>query len=121
MQKLSSANGFGAFLLSGRKNAVLFAFAAVGVLLMMIGSFNFSADKTENHSLEERTAQLCSMVDGVGECSVMITYDDDGDVYAVAVLCEGADSLLVEEKIKSLSSSLFGIGTNRITVLKISK
>lgn len=72
--------------------------------------------------LEARLADMCSEIDGVGECRVMITYSEDGEsVYAVAVLCDGGDSVAVRERITELMVSLFGIGSNRISVLKIKK
>lgn len=82
-----------------------------------VGKTGASVDAT----LEERTEQLCSAVEGVGECDVMITYGEGGEVYAVAVLCDGAERASVRRSITELASSLFGIGTNRISVLKKSK
>ena len=49
----------------------------------------------------------------------MITYSGDGEVYAVAVLCDGAESALVRERLTSLVCSLFGVGANRVEILKI--
>ena len=65
---------------------------------------------------------MCSMTEGVGECRVMITYSADGkSVYGVAVLCEGAESPEVRANVTELLASLFGIGANRISILKIDK
>ena len=41
-------------------------------------------------------------------------------VVAALVLCEGADSLAVRQRVVSMISSLYGIGTHRIEVVKIS-
>ena len=68
--------------------------------------------------LEEKTAELCSQVSGVGECRVMITYRDD-EVFAVAVLCDGADNIEVKHNLTSLISSLYGIGAHRVEILSL--
>ena len=93
----------------------------VGVLLILIGSISGGgSDKEALPTLEERVGDICSMTEGVGECRVMITYESDGEtVYGVAVLCEGAGSDSVEAEITDLLCSLFGIGANRISILKI--
>lgn len=91
---------------------------------MLVGSTNIFSETEELSSpdtLEDRAEQMCSLVEGVGECEVMITYGDDDSVYAVAVLCEGADRTQVRKSVTELITSLFGIGTNRISILKISK
>ena len=49
----------------------------------------------------------------------MINYNEDGDVFGVIILCEGAESVTVRERLSDLLSSLYGIGANRISILKI--
>ena len=84
--------------------------------LLLIGG---TGQKTEApKDLEERTAELCSQVSGVGECRVMITYRDD-EVFAVAVLCDGADNIEVKHNLTSLISSLYGIGAHRVEILSL--
>ncbi len=119
--RLKSENRLLSFLSSQKKSFLpaLVLCAVLGVLLLGVGRNDSSQSGTG--TLEEETAALCSAVAGVGECRVMITYTDDERVYAVAVLCEGAESPSVRESVVSLASSLFGIGTNRISVLKLSK
>jgi hypothetical protein len=67
-------------------------------------------------------------VEGVGECRVIITYTTVGDsyyqsaskkVYAVAISCEGAKRVGVKANLTELVSSMFGIGTNRVSVLPL--
>ena len=78
-----------------------------------------TGQKTEApKDLEEKTAELCSQVSGVGECRVMITYRDD-EVFAVAVLCDGADNIEVKHNLTSLISSLYGIGAHRVEILSL--
>ena len=47
----------------------------------------------------------------------MINEGESGEVYAVAVLCDGADSVKVRERIVDFMRSLYGIGANRVSVL----
>ena len=95
--------------------------ALCGAILIMLGSLPKEETKANDAELEARVAEICSMTEGVGESEVMITYSDDGDVYAVAVLCDGAESLAVRERITRLVCSLFGIGAHRVSILKISE
>ena len=94
----------------------------IGVLLLIVcsGLGNGGAEATDAPDEEARIAELCAMTEGVGECRVMLTYDDVGRVSAAAVLCEGADRAEVRRRITDMLTSLYGIGSNRISVLKIS-
>ena len=95
--------------------------ALCGALLIMLGSIPKEVTETPDAGLEARVAEMCSMTEGVGGAKVMITYSEEGDVYAVAVLCDGADSLAVRDRITRLVCSLFGIGAHRVSILKISE
>lgn len=95
--------------------------ALCGALLIMLGSIPKNMTEKPVEGLEERVAEMCSSTEGVGDAKVMITYSEDGEVYAVAVLCDGADSLSVRDRITRLVCSLFGIGSHRISILKISE
>ena len=102
--------------------ALQIAFIAVlALILILIGSVGGENKEETGENLESKVAQMCSMTEGVGDCSVMITYTSEGEVYAVAVLCDGAESVVVREKITSLMCSLFGVGANRVEILKIKK
>lgn len=102
--------------------ALQIAFIAVlALILILIGSVGVENKEEAGENLESKVAQMCSMTEGVGDCSVMITYTSEGEVYAVAVLCDGAESVVVREKITSLMCSLFGVGANRVEILKIKK
>lgn len=121
---MKSDKSFAEFLRSGNRKSLWALIFLFGVILIILGGV-FSSDGEENlgeAGLEEQIAEICSATEGVGECRVMITYSEGKDeVYAVAVLCEGAESTATRAKIVELVGSLFGIGANRITVLKISK
>ena len=95
--------------------------ALCGVMLIMLGTLSNNEEKAVDMGLEARVAEICSMTEGVGDAEVMITYSVDGEVYAVAVLCDGAESLAVRERITRLVCSLFGIGAHRVSILKISE
>jgi hypothetical protein len=92
---------------------LLLLLLALAIFLLPSGG---DGDKENTADLESKTAELCSSVSGVGECRVMLTYRDD-EVYAVAVVCEGANSTSVRRDITELISSLFGIGANRVQIL----
>lgn len=114
--------GFKKYILSGKGGVLAAALAAAGLLLLLFGGVGGEkTDVTPEASLEAQIAELCSATEGVGECRAMVTYGDDGEVFAVAVLCEGAESAEVRADIKELVGSLFGIGANRISVVKIKK
>jgi hypothetical protein len=50
----------------------------------------------------------------------MISYRD-GEVFAVAILCEGAESPRVQKKLTELVCSMYGIGSNRVTIQPLAK
>ena len=67
---------------------------------------------------EEKAAELCSLIDGVGECRVMMTYDGE-EVFAVLVLCDGGESVAVRERITSVFCALYGIGAHRVEIQRL--
>lgn len=89
----------------------------IGLFLIM---FSGAFESGEAHETTEagELASLCSSVSGVGECEVMISYGESGDVVAVAVICQGADSVGVRHTLIEMIGSLYGIGSNRISVVK---
>ncbi len=114
-------------MLKGRY-ALLFALSLLLIAVLLINpkscSRETAAEKSEE---EERIEALCSAVEGVGECRVMVTYEKtDGretekKVYSVAVICEGADSVAVRARLIDLIGSLYGIGSNRVSIVKLEK
>ena len=87
-------------------------------LLLIVFSGSFTEAEAPTGSEKTDLAELCSAVAGVGECEVMISYAESGEVLAVAVICEGADSLSVRATLTDMISSLYGIGSNRISIVK---
>ena len=92
--------------------------AVLGVLLLTFGG---RVGEEGEPDLEGEVAELCSTVAGVGECRVMLTVSEGGEVQSVAVVCDGGDSARVRAALTDLLSDLFGIGASRITVHKMAK
>ena len=139
---LKSESGFFEFL---RKRNGIWKAAIVLVVGILLLSFGGGSDKESvaeaggleayGRALEERVSELCSSLDGVGAARVMITFSSgeqtiyEGtravgtkppEVMAVTVLCEGAGSGAVVARLTEMLSSVFGIGTHRIKIMKIS-
>lgn len=114
---MKSDKSFKDFLKTGSSLTVFLAVLLIGVLLIVMSAFGTGADARNE---EEELAEICSSIEGVGRCRTVITYtEDDKEVFAVAVLCEGAENVYVRERINKLVTSLYGIGSNRVSVLKI--
>ena len=116
MPKSVSENLFLPFIKKNKTVILLAVLLLVGIILMLIPTAKADDPKDE----EARACEMCSAVAGVGRCSVMLNMKD-GAVVSAAVICDGADSPRVEAQIKELISSLYGIGYNRISVLKLSE
>ncbi len=118
---MKSDKSFFEFLRSGGLARIL-PLLICGVLMLMLGSRMFFGDGGEQivaqASAEDELAELCSAIEGVGRCRIMLTEDEDGRVCAVAVLCDGAGSVSVRKSVTELMTSLYGIGANRISILK---
>ena len=86
------------------------------------------------NELEGKISALCSSVEGVGKCKVFITFSTGEEkiyragtlietkppsVLGVTVICRGADSEEVRYALIEMLTALFGIGSNRIAILKL--
>lgn len=113
--KYPSENSFLDFLKT-KKTSPVWLLVPLLVALLLI----FGADQEEKApKVSDETAEICSMISGVGECRVMITYRDETEVFAVAVLCEGAEKPSVRRDITELVCSLYGIGAHRVSILPL--
>ena len=112
-------SGFLSGLRGGGRLAILLALLLVGVGMILLGRGG-EAEKN-SATLSEELAELCSMVEGVGECRVMLTESEGGEVVSVAILCDGGDRVEVRAALTDVISELFGIGTNRISIHKLAK
>jgi hypothetical protein len=113
--------GFLKFIKEKRDITKIAIVLALGLALIFLG--NLSKEKTpesEDAGIEERLTVLCSGVDGVGDCSVLVYYTPSSDeVESVIVICEGADDVRVRLRLTEMLSSFFGIGANRIRIEKM--
>ena len=117
---------------------------ALGIILIFISSSIGSREKNSGDGyytldeykvkLEREIADICSDIDGVGKCRVFITFErGEQNVYkgssvietkppkilGVSVICQGADNQAVKARVVEMITSLFGIGANRVAVLKL--
>ena len=120
---MKSDRGFRDFLSSGGRSVRLGIIILVGVILIFLGTTGNFSKKNSSLGEEERIAEMCALMEGVGECRVMMTYTHDKEerVYAVLVLCDGADSVEVRERVTSLVCSLYGIGSHRVEIQKLKR
>jgi hypothetical protein len=106
------------FLAFIKKQDQKFLILLAGVLVLAILLIPSSNKKTSDPEPTGDAAQLeelCSQIDGVGECRVMVTYKS-GEVYAVAVICRGANIPSVRERLTEMITSIYGIGANRVSI-----
>ena len=108
-----------------KKNIAFIAIAlALGLILIFLGSGTDS--EVVEVGVEDKISALCSSIEGVGECEVILYYSENasrGDerVESIIVICDGGDSVEVRSRLISMLSSFFGIGTNRIRVERRAK
>ena len=118
--KSDSEGSFRSFLSHSGKAPKAAAILLLGALLIILGNAELGGQKDARE--EEKIAEICSVPEGVGECRVMVTYSPNGEsVYAVAVLCEGAESAAVRGRITEMICALYGIGSHRVSVMKLSQ
>ena len=115
---MKSDKSFWDFFKSERMRTLLPLIVLGCALLILPSFFKKGEEVISEPDGEARLYEMCSMVEGVGECRVMVTYEGES-VYAVAVLCDGAGSVAVRERLVELICSLYGIGANRVAVLEL--
>lgn len=122
MWKLKSVGEIREFLFGEGNRIWLVGLMLLGLILILIGNEHTGEKIAVTQTEEMRATEMCAMMDGVGDCRVMMTYRPDSDeVYAVLVLCDGAESVAVRERITSLFTSLYGIGSHRVEIEKLNK
>lgn len=111
------------------------------ILLLLLPSDSPEASRAECATLEEykewlegELEVLCSSVDGVGRCSVFVTFERGAEstykggvltdsrpprVLGISVVCRGAESQRVQRELTELLCSLFDVGSNRVKILKM--
>ena len=127
-----------------RKNLLLIIIAILGCVVVFasaIGGGGGAEEKSEDSlkqyksELEGELSDLLCRVSGAGRCMVSVTFSEGERleykgsavigrrppvVWGVTVLCEGGGSDSVRREISEIISALYGIGHNRICVLKLS-
>ena len=129
-------------LISDKKKLFLIALLAVGVLMIAVGlargeeEANAEGDSLSDYKarLEEELEELCSSVEGAGKCRVTVSFSEGERreyrgstliglepprVEGITVVCEGADDIYVKRSISDCMTALFGIGANRVAILKM--
>ena len=111
---------------AGYGRILIIILLGIGLLLVTLGGKkNESETVTDGPTEEERLAELCSSLSGVGRCQVYIAYEERRISYSsntekvivgVAVLCEGGSNDGVKARLTALIDSLYGIGSNRIRI-----
>ena len=138
-----SAEALVEYFKSNKKTVLIILLLAVGALFLIIASFSGrSVEENQERTalseykkeLEGELESLCSSVEGVGKCRVTVTFERGEElkykgstliesrpprVMGITVVCRGADSDLVQGELIYMLSSLFDIGTNRVSVLKL--
>ena len=122
--------GFIKYIKGHKDFAKIILILAIGLVLVFIG-VGGGGDKEDSEggiSLEDQLSDLCSSVEGVGECRILIYYSDVGTRYesikkaeSVLVVCEGADSLEIRRELTEMLTSFLGIGSNRVRIERLSK
>ena len=121
-----------------KKIALILLLVSLGLMLIAISSIDSggevgSSDLSEyKEALEKRLEKLCSEVDGVGKCTVMVTFSRGEEntykgsqltetkppqVLGVTVICDGGDRAEVKARLSQMLCALFDIGANRVAVL----
>ena len=117
---------------------LLLLLVSVGLMLVAISSVDSEASAEPEglseyrEELEKSLEKLCSEVDGVGKCNVMVSFSRGEEntykgnqlieskpprVQGVTVVCVGGDSALVRSRLTQMICALFDIGANSVAVL----
>ena len=135
--------GFIAYVKGNKKLWKVILPLALGIILIVISSAGAQENNRADGSytldeykenLERQIADICSDIEGVGKCRVFITFErGEQSIYkgsavietkppkilGVSVVCEGADNQTTRARVVEMLTSLFGIGANRVAVLKL--
>lgn len=145
---ISEDKGFGRFMKALKGKGVLIIMLVFGAVLLIAGGASgrgnqVPAEEDAAETLEECRDRLegeleatLSRIDGVGVCRVTIVllrgeravysgsqllYREPAVVSAVSVSCEGGGSSAVRKEVSETVSSLYSIGSNRVSVHKLTE
>ena len=120
MLKLKSGESLFGLIKRNRRLVLVIAILVLGVFLVILGSVGMGGDReTEADDEEARLSSLLSEIDGVGECKVMISLNSRGEVASAVVVCRGASDVEVRRALLEAVTSLYGIGSNRVSIAKM--
>ena len=132
------ADRFAVFFKGKKKIALIIILVSLGLMLVALSSLGSSEAEDSSglseykEELEKRLEKLCSEVDGVGRCTVMVTFSrgeentykgsrlvesKPPEVLWVTVVCDGGESAAVKARLSQMLCALFNIGANRVAVL----
>jgi hypothetical protein len=120
------------------------ALLLIGVFLLVYASSGAKKESADTKNdlesygalMEERLEALCSQIDGVGRAEVMLTFESGAlaeyrgstqigtsppRVLGVTVLCTGGRDAEIRAELTGMLSALLGIGTSRISVLRLAE
>lgn len=91
----------------------------LGILLMLFGRGGDAVvfSSSSETAVETRIRAICERISGVSEVTVMVTLDKEGDVSGVAIVCSGGDEAGVRLKLTRMICSLFGIGSDSVSII----
>ncbi len=136
-------NKFLSYVKENKKIFLILALVCLGLVFLSIAGSSKSEGKSEKNTdtleeyrqkLEEELVSLCTSVEGVGKCRVFITFEKGEEntykgstlietkpprVSGVSVVCSGGDSDRVKSSLTKMITALFGIGANRVAILKL--
>ena len=123
-----------------KKTVLIVGLIVLGLILSLAFGSDGEKEKSEE-SLEEykirmesELEKLCSSIDGVGKCSVTLSFSKGAEstyksgkltetkppeILGVAIACKGANSAKVRQSLCELFTSLFDIPANRVAILKL--
>lgn len=94
--------------------------ALILIILAIIIYFSLTDKNIENNGqFEQNELEVAlSKIDGVGECDVLVMYDNKKSPYAALVVCEGGNNIKVVEKVTVTLKTLLNIDSKYIKVYK---
>ena len=132
------------FIKSNRKLWRVCLLVIFGIALVLLSSAVSGSEKESEgeiitlaeykKALEEELSSVCSSVEGVGKCKVIVTFERGEQnsykgstlieskpprVLGVTVVCRGAESDFVRRELTGMLTALFDIGSNRVAILKL--
>lgn len=113
-----------------KRKPLIYILLAVGILMLVCANspmrdFSYRTDTKKmqvDFTIKEEMQNILSQIDGVGEVSVMLSYESDaekkGRICSVLVVADGGKNACVKEKILRAVKAALGVETHKIEVLE---